>query len=73
MQLYAAMEDRPSLNNRQAMMLRWSAEGKHVRDIALIEKVSCHNVSFHLNKARRALNANTIAQATAIATKLKLI
>jgi len=66
-------EDRPSLTHRQALLLRWSAEGKHMKDIALIEKTSYHNVNFHLNNARKALSANTLAQATAIATKLKLI
>lgn len=72
-QLCSATEDRPSLTDRQAVLLRWSAEGKCMRDIAMIEKMSYHNVNFHLNNARKALNANTLAQATAIATRLKLI
>jgi LuxR family transcriptional activator of conjugal transfer of Ti plasmids len=72
-ELCSATGDRPSLTDRQALLLRWSAEGKSMKDIALIENMSYHNVNFHLNNARKALNANTLAQATAIATKLKLI
>lgn len=72
-QLSSATEDRPALTDRQALLLKWSAEGKSMKDIAMIERTSYHNVNFHLNNARKALNANTLAQATAIATKLKLI
>jgi LuxR family transcriptional activator of conjugal transfer of Ti plasmids len=72
-QLSTATEDRPFLTERQAVLLRWSAEGKCMKDIAMIEKTSYHNVNFHLNNARKALNANTLAQATAVATRLKLI
>ena len=50
-----------------------TVRGKSMKDIAMIERTSYHNVNFHLNNARKALNANTLAQATAIATRLKLI
>jgi LuxR family transcriptional activator of conjugal transfer of Ti plasmids len=61
------------LTNKQALCLKWSAEGKTMRDIALIEGMSFATVNFHLNNARRALGAGSLAQATALATKLKLI
>lgn len=72
-ELESAVADRPALTDRQTVLLKWSAEGKCMKDIALIEKMSYHNVNFHLNNARKELNANTLPQATAIATKLKLI
>ncbi|WP_256481306.1 LuxR C-terminal-related transcriptional regulator [Ciceribacter sp. RN22] len=58
---------------RQALMLKWSSEGKSMRAIATIEDMTYANVNFHMNNARKALNAGTLAQATALATKLKLI
>ncbi|MCA1443765.1 autoinducer binding domain-containing protein [Ensifer sp. IC4062] len=58
---------------KQALLLKWSAEGKTMRAIATIENMTYHNVNFHLNNARKALNAGTLPQATALATKLKLI
>lgn len=58
---------------KQAMMLKWSSEGKSMRAIAAIENMTYANVNFHMNNARRALDAGTQAQATALATKLKLI
>lgn len=61
------------LTAKQALCLKWSAEGKSMKAIATIENMSYHNVNFHLNNARKALDAGTVAQATALATKLKLI
>lgn len=61
------------LTARQALCLRWSAEGKTMRDIASIEDMSYATVNFHLNNARKALDAVSLTQATALATKLKLI
>ena len=61
------------LTAKQALCLAWSAEGKTMRDIANIENLSYATVNFHLNNARRALDASSLAQATALATKLKLI
>jgi LuxR family transcriptional activator of conjugal transfer of Ti plasmids len=72
-QLSSTTGDRPSLTDRQAVLLKWSAEGKSMKDIAMIERTSYHNVNFHLNNARKTLNANTLAQATAVATRLNLI
>lgn len=61
------------LTPKQASCLRWSAEGKSMKDIAVLEKTSFGNVNFHLNNARKALNAASLAQATAIASRLRLI
>jgi len=63
----------PDLSGRQAMALKWSAEGRTMRDIAKIENTSYSNVHFHLINAKKALRADTLPQATAVATKLGLI
>ena len=44
-----------------------------MRDIAVLEDMSFATVNFHLNNARKALDAGSLAQATAIATRLRLI
>lgn len=44
-----------------------------MKAIATIEGMSYATVNFHLNNARRALEASSLAQATALATRLKLI
>lgn len=81
-QLHAKMEQHDAeptasveidLKAKQALCLKWSAEGKTMRDIASIEGMSFATVNFHLNNARKALDAGSLAQATALATKLKLI
>lgn len=61
------------LKAKQALCLKWSAEGKTMKDIASIEGMSFATVNFHLNNARKSLDAVSLAQATALATKLKLI
>lgn len=61
------------LTAKQALCLKWSAEGKSMRVIATIEGMSYATVNFHLNNARKALDAASLAQATALATKLRLI
>jgi LuxR family transcriptional activator of conjugal transfer of Ti plasmids len=61
------------LTPRQAVCLKWSAEGKSMKAIATIENMSFATVNFHLNNARKALGAGSLAQATAIATRLGLI
>lgn len=61
------------LTPRQATCLKWSAEGKSMKSIATLENTSFANVNFHLNNARKSLEANSLAQATALATKLGLI
>lgn len=53
--------------------LKWSAEGKPMKAIAVIEATSYANVCFHLRNAKHALGATTLPQATAIATALGLL
>ena len=62
-----------SLSPMQAVCLRWSAEGKTMRDVALIEGLSYSTVAFHLCNSRRALGASSMPHAIAIATRLQLI
>jgi LuxR family transcriptional activator of conjugal transfer of Ti plasmids len=64
---------RCGLTPKQALCLKWSAEGKSMKAIATIENMSFATVNFHLNNARKALGAGSLAQATAIATRLGLI
>ena len=61
------------LKAKQALCLKWSAEGKTMKDIAALENISFATVNFHLNNARKALDVGTLPHATALATKLKLI
>lgn len=62
-----------ALTPKQALCLRWAAEGKSMKDIAAMEEIKSSTVVFHLNNARKTLEAVSLPQATAIATKLQLI
>ena len=53
--------------------LRWSAEGKSMKAIAVIENTSYANVAFFLRNAKAALGATTLPQATAMAKEFGLI
>ncbi|XAZ26263.1 autoinducer binding domain-containing protein (plasmid) [Sinorhizobium sp. B11] len=53
--------------------LRWSAEGKSMEAIAVIENMAYANVVFHLRNAKAALGATTLPQATALAKEFGLI
>jgi LuxR family transcriptional activator of conjugal transfer of Ti plasmids len=53
--------------------LRWSAEGKSMRAIAIIENTSYANVAFFIRNAKAALGVSTLPQATAMAKELGLI
>lgn len=61
------------LKSDELTCLRWSAEGKSMKDIATIENIRYSNVAFHLRNAKTALGAITLPQATAMATQLGLI
>ncbi|NGN43530.1 autoinducer-binding protein [Mesorhizobium sp. CGMCC 1.15528] len=61
------------LTAKQALCLKWAAEGKTMKAIAMIENMSFANVCFHISNARKALDAETLPQATARATQLGLI
>ncbi|WP_235695871.1 autoinducer binding domain-containing protein [Agrobacterium larrymoorei] len=53
--------------------LRWSAEGKSMKAIAVIEDMSYANVAFFLRNAKSALGATSLPQATAMAKEFGLI
>ncbi len=53
--------------------LRWSAEGKSMKDIAVIENTTYSNVAFFLRNAKAALGVSSLPQATALAKELGLI
>lgn len=53
--------------------LRWSAEGKSMKAIAIIENTSYANVVFFLRNAKAALGATSLPQATAMAKEFGLI
>lgn len=53
--------------------LRWSAEGKSMKDIAVIENTTYSNVAFFIRNAKKALGVSSLPQATALAKELGLI
>lgn len=57
----------------ELICLRWSAEGKSMRAIAVIENTTYANVVFFLRNAKSALGATTLSQATAMAKEFGLI
>ncbi|MBX5241989.1 autoinducer binding domain-containing protein [Rhizobium sp. NLR22b] len=61
------------LKTDELTCLRWSAEGKSMRAIAIIENTTYANVCFFLRKAKSALGASTLPQATALAKEFGLI
>ncbi|WP_105404722.1 autoinducer binding domain-containing protein [Neorhizobium sp. T7_12] len=63
----------PRLTPRQALCLKWSAEGKTMEEIAMLLRLAKTSVRFHLDEARARLDAMTLQQATAIATTLNLV
>ena len=61
------------LKSDELTCLRWSAEGKSMRAIAIIENTSYANVVFFIRNAKSALGATSLPQATAMAKELGLI
>ncbi|MCD4659864.1 MAG: autoinducer binding domain-containing protein [Agrobacterium sp.] len=61
------------LTARQSIVLKWAAEGKTTQEIALLENMTHHTVNFHMKNIRQKLKTVTLAQTTALATKLRLI
>jgi LuxR family transcriptional regulator, activator of conjugal transfer of Ti plasmids len=62
-----------SLSERQLLCLRWLSEGKTGVEIADILGTSERTVRFHIETAKKALEAVTTPQATATAVRLNLI
>jgi LuxR family transcriptional regulator, activator of conjugal transfer of Ti plasmids len=58
---------RPRLTPREIACLQWIARGKNSWDIGEILGVSRRTVVFHLENAKRKLNALSLPQAVAIA------
>lgn len=60
------IENRPEarglLTQRERQCLAWAARGKTVADTAILVGIASRTVVFHLEKARRKLNASSIAQ-----------
>lgn len=61
------------LKSDELTCLRWSAEGKSMKAIAIIENTSYANVAFFLRNAKSALGVTSLPQATAMAKELGLI
>lgn len=61
------------LSPMQTSCLRWSAEGRTLKEVAQIEGISVSTVADHLSNVRQMLGAPAIAKAIAIATRLQLI
>ncbi|KQV39924.1 MULTISPECIES: autoinducer binding domain-containing protein [unclassified Rhizobium] len=61
------------LKAQELTCLRWSAEGKTMKDIADLENISFSTVAFHLRNAKSNLGVYTLQHATALATELGII
>jgi len=64
---------RPHLSPREIGCLQWVVRGKSTWEISQILTISRRTVVFHLENAKRKLNAVTLAQAVAIALQNGLI
>ncbi|MES5482656.1 autoinducer binding domain-containing protein [Bradyrhizobium sp. INPA03-11B] len=61
------------LTQRERQCLAWVAQGKTVADIAVLVQISRRTVVFHLENARRKLDAATIAQCVGEALRRGLL
>ncbi len=61
------------LTQRERQCLTWAAQGKTVADIAVLVAIAPRTVVFHLENARRKLNAASIAQCVAEALRRGLL
>jgi LuxR family transcriptional activator of conjugal transfer of Ti plasmids len=57
------------LTQRERQCLTWTAQGKTVADIAVLTKIAPRTVVFHLENARRKLDAVSIAHCVAQALR----
>ncbi|WP_342722659.1 autoinducer binding domain-containing protein [Bradyrhizobium sp. B097] len=62
-----------TLTQRERQCLAWVARGKTVADIAVLVQISPRTVVFHLENARRKLDAATIAQCVGEALRRGLL
>jgi LuxR family transcriptional activator of bioluminescence operon len=63
----------PNLTPKEIECLRWWGSGKTVDEIGIILAMSSRTVRFHLDNAKKKLDANTKSQAIARASRLGLI
>jgi LuxR family transcriptional activator of conjugal transfer of Ti plasmids len=61
------------LSQRERQCLAWAADGKTVTDTAILVEISPRTVVFHLENARRKLDAASIAQCVAEALRRGLL
>ena len=64
---FAGLGEPASLTDRERDVVRWSAEGKTVEDIAVILDISPHTVGEHLKNVRRKLGTINAAHTIAVA------
>jgi LuxR family transcriptional activator of conjugal transfer of Ti plasmids len=71
----AALGQHPriELTQRERQCLAWTALGKTVADIAVLVEITPRTVVFHLENARRKLDASSIAQCVAQALRRGLL
>lgn len=69
----AADSDRPRLSPREVACLQWVARGKSMWEIGEILTISRRTVVFHIENAKRKLDAVTLPQAIATALQKHLI
>jgi LuxR family transcriptional activator of conjugal transfer of Ti plasmids len=63
----------PVLSPRERQCIAWSARGKTASDTAVLMGISPRTVTFHLENARRKLDAASIAQCVAEALRRRLL
>ncbi len=68
-----ALKVSASLNAKQLLCLRWHAEGKTGRDIAVLIDDTYGNVRYYLTGAKKALGVMTLGQAVRTAMSLGLL
>ncbi len=69
----AATGGASDLSPRERQCLAWAAQGKTVADIAVLTEIAPRTVTFHLENARRKLNAASITQCVAEAVRRRML
>jgi DNA-binding CsgD family transcriptional regulator len=65
--------DHPRLSPREVACLQWVVRGKSMWEIGEILSISRRTVVFHIENAKRKLDAVTLPQAVALALQRRLI
>jgi LuxR family transcriptional activator of conjugal transfer of Ti plasmids len=63
----------PVLSQRERQCIAWAARGKTISDTAVLLGISPRTVTFHVENARRKLDATSIAQCVAEALRRRLL